>query len=162
MPTNKKEGLLFGLMMVFGMVLFMYTYNLVMEGLWKELSIAAIALQFLITLMVAFIVESFLIGPLAGGFVSKLRYDKSKKWKNILAMSGCMVTGMVLTMSVFGLAVKFMISGIDGSLLSDYVQLVGQNFIMALPVQLLIVGPIARWVLTAFIQNGAHPETVIS
>lgn len=112
LPSNKKEGILFGLMMVFGMVLFMYTYNLMIEGLWRELSVAAIILQFLVTVIVAFVVESFLIGPVAGGFVSKLPYDKTKKWKNILAMSTCMVIGMVLSMSAFGLISKFMIIGI--------------------------------------------------
>ncbi|MGB3262225.1 DUF2798 domain-containing protein [Paenisporosarcina sp.] len=162
MPNNKKEGILFGLMMVFGMAAVMYSYNLVVEGLWVTMSSTEIVINFLITMIIAFIIESFVIGPIATGVVSKLPYDKSKNWKNIIAMSTCMVTGMVLSMSVYGLVLKGMSTGIEGSSLSNYIRLIGQNFIMAYPLQLLIVGPIARWVLTTFIQNRNQTDITFS
>lgn len=162
MPSNKKEGILFGLMMVIGMASVMFTYNLVVEGLWVTMSATQIVGNLLITMILAFIIESFVMGPIVAGVVSKLPYDKSKKWKNIIAMSTCMVTGMVLSMSVYGLVLKEMSTGIEGSFLYNYIRLIGQNFIMAYPLQLLIVGPIARWVLTRFIQNRNHADITLS
>lgn len=36
LPSNKKEEIIFGLMMVFGMVSIMFAYNITLEGLWRK------------------------------------------------------------------------------------------------------------------------------
>lgn len=56
-----------------------------------------------------------------------------------------MVSGMVLLMSLFGAVMNV---GINSSLPSAYVKGIGFNFIAALPLQLLIVGPIVRLIFT--------------
>ena len=56
-----------------------------------------------------------------------------------------MVIGMVTFMSVFGLIMNGNISDIT---FSDYLQAWKTNIVMALPLQLLIVGPVSRQVLS--------------
>lgn len=56
-----------------------------------------------------------------------------------------MVIGMVTFMSVFGLLMNGNISSIT---FSDYLHAWGTNIIMALPLQLIIVGPVSRQVLS--------------
>ncbi|QOY38577.1 DUF2798 domain-containing protein [Anaerobacillus isosaccharinicus] len=70
-----------------------------------------------------------------------------------------MVALMVLIMSVYGLILTALTTGIDGSIFTAYLKIVGLNFIVALPSQLLIVGPISRALLTKYVKPLAEePE----
>lgn len=60
-----------------------------------------------------------------------------------------MVLGMVTCMSLFGIILE---QGIPDQLLSSYLNAWKMNVIAALPLQLLIVGPISRSILSK-IQN---------
>ncbi|MEK3990033.1 DUF2798 domain-containing protein [Robertmurraya sp. FSL R5-0851] len=60
-------------------------------------------------------------------------------------MSFFMVSGMVLLMSLYG---AIMNVGISAELPVAYVKGVGFNFIAALPLQLVIVGPVVRLTFT--------------
>lgn len=157
MPSNKREGIYFGLMMVFCMASIMWFYNLYMEGLLGTISAKGAVLQFIITFIVAFVVES-LIGPLMLGVASKLPIDKSKKAYVIIANSTFMVIGMVLCMSMFGLIMTVLNHGIEGSLLQHYLLLIGRNFVVAFPLQLLIAGPLVRWAFVKFIKEKNSPK----
>lgn len=57
MPSTKKEGIIFGLFMCFGMVLIMSVYNTILHGL-SPFSAGRALIQFAVTLIVAFIAES--------------------------------------------------------------------------------------------------------
>ncbi|MFZ3578790.1 DUF2798 domain-containing protein [Virgibacillus sp. DJP39] len=59
-----------------------------------------------------------------------------------------MCFGMVLIMSVYGLVLTSITTGIKGSFFIAYLKITGLNFIVTLPSQLLIVGPISRRLLT--------------
>ncbi|WP_225435208.1 DUF2798 domain-containing protein [Bacillus aerolatus] len=63
-----------------------------------------------------------------------------------------MVPIMVLIMSVYGLILTALITGIEGSIFTAYLKTVALNFIVALPLQLLIVGPISRRLLAKYIK----------
>ena len=158
LPSNKKEGIIFGLFMCFGMVLIMSTYNTALHG-FSDFTIGSALIQFVITFAVAFIVES-LVEPRAGKLARSLPYNKSKKINIILAFAFCMVPSMVLIMSVYGVVLKSILIGIEGSYVIEYLKTVGLNIIVALPAQLLIVGPISRWLLVTFIKpsTGHKPE----
>ncbi|HWO98120.1 MAG TPA: DUF2798 domain-containing protein [Bacillus sp. (in: firmicutes)] len=150
MPSNKKEGIIFGLFMCFGMVLIMSVYNTALHG-FSSFTVGSALIQFVVTLIVAFIVES-LVEPRARKLALSLPYDKSKEINFIVAIAFCMVPIMVLIMSVYGLILTALMIGIEGSIFTAYLKTVGLNFIVALPAQLLIVGPISRWLLTKFIK----------
>ncbi|WP_058309152.1 DUF2798 domain-containing protein [Gracilibacillus massiliensis] len=154
MPSNKKEGIIFGVFMCIGMVTIMSVYNLALHG-FSSLTVTSVLIQFAVTFIIAFIAES-LVEPHARKLALSLPYDKTKEINIIVAIGFCMVPLMVLIMSVYGLIITALTIGIEGSLLTVYLKLVGLNFIVALPTQLLIVGPIARALLTKFIKPATN------
>ncbi|MEC1292041.1 DUF2798 domain-containing protein [Bacillus mojavensis] len=148
MPANKKEGLIFGVMMCFGMVCVMSIYNAVINGAIRDFS-WVIAFE----MIIGFIVALLLVGPLARKMTFKMPFDKSKKLYVVLAMSTCMVVGMVLCMSVFGLITATLSNGLnENSLFSAYLMIVLKNFILAYPLQLLIMGPLVRGIFVKFVK----------
>ncbi|RAV09894.1 hypothetical protein [Paenibacillus contaminans] len=152
MPTTKKGNFYFGLMMCFGMVVGMTFYNLMTNGLIGTISLKGILIQLILGFITAFLLEVFVVGPVAKKIALSLPYDKSKKVFVILSISLCMVIGMVLFMSLFGLGMAYLSeSPIGGSFLESYFSLVLKNFIFALPLQLIIVGPLVRYMLTKFV-----------
>lgn len=150
MPSNKKEGMIFGLFMCFGMVLIMSIYNTALHG-FSSYTVGSAVIQFVITFIAAFIAES-IVEPQARKIALSLPYDKSKEINFILALAFCMVPMMVLIMSVYGLILMAVMTGIEGSIFTAYLKTVGLNFIVALPSQLLIVGPISRRLLVKYIK----------
>jgi len=157
LPSNKKEGIIFGLFMCFGMVLIMSVYNTALHG-FSSLTVGSAVTQFVVTFIVAFIVESF-VEPKARKIALSLPYDKSKQLNHIVAIALCMVPAMVLIMSVYGVILTALMTGIEGSIFTAYLKTVGLNFIVALPSQLLIVGPISRWLLTKYVKPATQkPE----
>ena len=60
-----------------------------------------------------------------------------------------MIIGMVTFMSMFGLIMNGQMSSLT---IATYLGAWGTNFIMALPLQLIIVGPFSRYIL-GLIQN---------
>lgn len=150
MPSNQKEGIIFGIFMCFGMVLIMSVYNTALHG-FSSFTVKSAIIQFVVTFIVAFIVETF-VEPKARKLALSLPYDKSKEINFIMAISFCMVPMMVLIMSVYGLILTELMIGIEGSIFTAYLKTVGLNFIVALPSQLLIVGPISRKLLAKFIK----------
>lgn len=145
MPRTKKEQVVFGLMMCFGMVTIMLLFNLYNSGMIGKLSLMEILLQFVICFVVAFAVESILVGPVAKKVAFSLPFDKSNKLVVVLTLSFFMVVGMVLVMSFYGVMTSYFTNGLGGhSILRSYGSAIGHNFLLALPAQLLVVGPIVR------------------
>ncbi|TWG74344.1 hypothetical protein L604_000700000390 [Bacillus subtilis J27] len=109
--------------------------------------------QMVIGFMVALLFDLLLVGPLAKKIAFRMPFDKTKKIYVILAMSTCMVIGMVLFMSVFGLVTAVLANGLNGdSLFSAYLMIVLKNFILAYPLQLLIMGPLVRGIFMKFVK----------
>lgn len=145
MPTTKREQVVFGLMMCFGMVTIMLLFNLYNSGMIGKLSLMEILLQFVICFVVAFAVESILVGPVAKKVAFSLPFNKSNKLVFVLTLSFFMVVGMVLVMSFYGVMTSYFTNGLGGhSILRSYSSAIGHNFLLALPAQLLVVGPIVR------------------
>ena len=138
MPRNKKEGIIFGVTMCFFMVCGMSAYNLALVG---KLSYTKFAIGLIPGFIVAFFFDMVIVGPVAKQLAFKLPIDRNNKLQTILAISLLMVTGMVTFMSVFGLLMR---SELPENIVSAYVTAWGMNFIAALPLQLLLVGPISR------------------
>lgn len=154
LPTTKKEDFYFGLMMCLGMVVFMTFYNLYTNDLIGTISLKVMFLQFILCFIIAFVLELFIVGPLAKKIAFSLPYDKSKKVFVILSLSCCMVIGMVLCMSLYGLGTAYLFNGLSGdSLFKNYLSLVFKNFIFAFPLQLLIVGPLVRYLFVKFVKG---------
>lgn len=146
LPTNKKEGIIFTTMMCFLMVLGMSVYNLWPHG---DLQFSSLLIGLVPGFVVAFILDVFIIGVIAKKIAFKLPVNPESKFQMIVTISCLMVLGMVTCMSLFGIILE---QGIPDQLLSSYLNAWKMNVIAALPLQLLIVGPISRSVLSK-IQN---------
>ena len=138
MPRNKKEEIIFGVTMCFLMVYGMSTYNLALVG---KLSFAKFAIGLIPGFIVAFFFDTVIVGPVAKKLAFKLPIDRDNKLQTILAISLLMITGMVTFMSVFGLLMR---PELPENIIHAYFTAWGMNFIAALPLQLLLVGPISR------------------
>lgn len=123
------------------MVAGMSTYNLLLH---QHFTWGAFFKGLLPGLIVAFLLDEFVVGKLAKKIAFSLLINREKQIQVILAITFCMVLGMVTCMSLFGVMMEV---GIDQNLWSNYLTAWGTNFIFALPLQLLVVGPISRGVL---------------
>ncbi|PFA63043.1 hypothetical protein CN378_18575 [Bacillus sp. AFS015802] len=154
MPTTKKENLYFGMMMCAGMVVVMTLYNLLINGLIGTVSLEGILAQLISGFVVAFLLEVFIVGPVAHKMVFSLPFDKSNGLYVILFTSLFMVVGMVSLMSLFGLGTAYFFNGIGNEpILESYLSIASKNFIFALPLQLVIMGPLIRFVFGRLVKR---------
>ena len=136
------------------MVVVMMTYNLWLNGLIGKMSPLEILFQFILCFIVAYLVESFIVGPVAQKIAFSLPFDKSNKVLGILAISCCMVVGMVLIMSLYGMVTAYLANQLnEQSLIKSYLHTILRNFTLAFPLQLLIVGPLVRFIFGKFIKG---------
>ena len=146
MPTNKKEGIIFTVIMCSLMVIGMSTYNLFLHG---NLNLSELLIGFIPGFIVAFILDVFIVGVVAKKIAFKLPINQNSKIQLIIAISTLMIIGMVTFRSMFGLIMNGQMSSLT---IATYLGAWGTNFIMALPLQLIIVGPFSRYIL-GLIQN---------
>lgn len=152
MPHNFREELIFMLMMAGLMVLGMSIYNIYLadgltDGFWHEVTVG-----YPLALIVALVCDGFLVGPLAKMLAFKHIFPRFKATDGLpipLTISTLMVLGMVTCMSFFGILIK-------GHSLATYPRTWLFNLLLSLPMQILVVGPIARAVL-AKIQRSVGP-----
>lgn len=140
MPRNFKEAMLFTVLMCGMMVLGMSIWNLFLIG---QLSFSHILSGYLPAFAVAFLLDVILVGPVVKFFAFKILQDHHKRWQKILTISGGMALCMATLMSIYGLV----FNGVPLTWTS-YGQAWLGNIIMTLPLNLIIVGPIARYVLS--------------
>ena len=154
MPTNKRESLIFTFIMCFCMVLWMSIYNVALQdGALNGAVVAQAWLGFPLAYVFAMCCDWFVASPLAKGFAFKhlVTPGKSSPRAMTLAVSSCMVVPMVIIMSLYG-SFEGM-AHMDGGILANLQMLpmmwlttIPKNFVMALPWNLLIAGPVARFV----------------
>ncbi len=138
------------MMMCLGMVIVMTFYNLLMNEAGGPIYIKEIALELLIGFIIALLIEICIVGPCAKKIVFMLPFDKSKKINIIVAMATTMVIGMVFFMSFFGMAMMHLHGGLQGD---SFVSIFIKNFIMAYPLQLIIMGPLVRFLFAKFVMK---------
>lgn len=148
MPRNLKEEIVFTAIMAGLMVLVMTGYNVALaQGISKDLAFAILK-AYPLGLIVAVLLDLLIVGPIAKGFAFKYIINEYMKRNTVLigiTISVLMVMGMVTLMSLFGIIVEGKFA--NGHILATYGHTWIFNLIVALPLQLLIVGPIARKVL---------------
>ncbi|WP_042201364.1 DUF2798 domain-containing protein [Paenibacillus camerounensis] len=145
MGKNKKEALIFTSMTCFLMVVGMSFYNVIISvGATSEVFIQ-VAAGLLPALAVALVLDIFVVSKIAKGLAFKLLKPSDAVIKKVLTISSFMVCGMVICMSLYGTLAHY---GFGDNFLSHYLAILGLNFICALPLQLLVVGPLARFLFT--------------
>ncbi|WP_024954036.1 DUF2798 domain-containing protein [Sulfurospirillum arcachonense] len=143
MGNNKKENFIFGLIACSLMVLGMVTYNAILSNGIQSHLVQEVALMYVPVFCLALFYEWFIVSKIARRLVSKIVSQDDPLVKKILFMSFFMVTGMcfLMTLSVVLISKPYTDNFMDIFLITFV-----KNFIVALPLQLLVAGPIARLV----------------
>lgn len=156
MPQNKRESLIYTVLMCFVMVLWMSIYNAALQYGKLDFEVLAAAwIGFPIAYVFAMCCDWFFVSKLAKGFafgfLVKLEDSVLKK---VVCVSFCMVVPMVLIMSLYGAVEGAVHTGGWNGILSAWLFNIPRNFVMALPLQLLIAGPLVRKVFRGLFPVG--------
>lgn len=143
MGSNKKENLVFTTIMCALMVFGMSVYNVfLLEGIstgwFKDVLIGYVP-----AFVVGLILDVFIVGRLAKGIAHKFIKENDPIVKKVLMISCCMVTGMVFLMSFYGAVTHV---GFSAALPEAYLSNLWRNFVCALPLQIILVGPLTRFI----------------
>ncbi|UQZ33357.1 DUF2798 domain-containing protein [Paenibacillus sp. PK3_47] len=152
MGKNKKEALIFTSIMCFLMVVGMSFYNVIITTGANSRLFINVAAGLIPALVVALVLDIFVVGKIAKGIAFKLVKPADPMIKKVLFISFFMVCGMVLCMSLYGTLAHY---GFGGNFLGRYLKIAGLNFICALPLQLIVVGPLTRFLFTRMFPAGA-------
>ncbi|WP_028975072.1 DUF2798 domain-containing protein [Spirochaeta cellobiosiphila] len=145
MPINKRESLIFTSLMCAFMVFTMSIYNIGMATGYSLETISHAWLGFPLAYIIAFILDWFIVSIFAKGLAFKIASkvdDRKKKIVLMLLISTLMVVGMCFFMSLFG-AVQNV--GFSNRTVAVWLGNIPKNFIVALPLQIIIAGPIIRF-----------------
>lgn len=145
MGQTKSQKTIFTVMMCFGMVLGMTIYNMLLNEGFHDQFFNHLLKDFWLGFIVALILDVFIVGKLAKPIALKIVKPNAttKPIKIILTISSCMVVGMVLCMSMYG---AILAVGFNTDAFKIYPSCVLLNFIMALPLNLLVVSPLVRFI----------------
>nr|WP_294490837.1 DUF2798 domain-containing protein [uncultured Mediterraneibacter sp.] len=158
MPKNNRESLIYTVMMCFTMVLWMSVYNVSVQRGGLSLSVLSSAwLGFPAAYIFAMLCDWFIVSKLAKGFAFRflVKPGGSSPLKTVIAVSCCMVVPMVIIMSLYGAAEACLHIGNFHMLPVIWLTNIPKNFIMALPFQLIIAGPLVRFVFRRAFPEGS-------
>ena len=147
MPKNKFQEVIFTIMMVFVMVYAMICYNisLNMGGMSNEVFLAAFH-ELIIMGPIAFILDFFLVGPIAKKKAFMIvNPQKDNPFMIVLAISVLSIIGMCPLMS---LAATLLFKDAGSEFVAVWLQTTALNFPMALCWQLFFAGPAVRFVFS--------------
>lgn len=157
MPQNKRESLIYTVLMCFTMVLWMSFYNVAIQmgGVHGTVFING-WIGFPLAYICAMLLDWFVVSKVAKGFAFRfLVKPESSNMKKIIAISSCMVVGMVFFMSLYGAIEGCFHSGEWSRLAFNWLINIPRNFIMALPFQLLVAGPLVRRIFRSVFPVGS-------
>ena len=151
MPTNRKENIVFGICMCVIMVFFMGLLNISIHlGGFNLNSIKTTFVAFPVTLIIAYILETFIVGKINHILLGKFVKETDSKNSFILFNCFFIVTMMPLIMTIIG-----------GLLCGDNIQTIfteffirwPRNFCAAFFLNILIAGPVSRSILKQMQKN---------
>lgn len=156
MPQNKRESLIYTVMMCFVMVLWMSFYNVALRYGRLDLEVIAAGwMGFPIAYIVGMCCDWFVASKIAKGVAFRyLVGPRDSVLKKIVCISGGMVVVMVILMSFYGACEGAFHSGDWSGVPLTWLTNIPRNFVMALPFQFLIAGPVVRRVFRAAFPEG--------
>lgn len=156
MPQNKRESLIYTVMMCFVMVLWMSMYNVALQyGAFNWNVLAAGWLGFPVAYLFGMFCDWFIASRIAKSVAFRyLVKPQDSTWKKVLSVSSGMVVCMVVIMSLYGACERAFHTGTWDEIPAIWMMNIPRNFAMALPFQLLIAGPLVRRVFRAAFPEG--------
>ena len=142
MGKNTFENFIFSLMVCFLMVLGMTVYNTYLHANFGHVNLFATlaSTTFVAIFTVAFLIDWFAVAPIVKTVVKKFTNENTPFIKKVIMISSLMVLLMCTSMSL----VATLAQGYEGFLLAAYAKTFALNIVVALPLQFVVVGPIAR------------------
>lgn len=156
MGSNKKEALIFTSIMCFFMVVFMSFYNVILSDGISGTLVTDVAIGLLPALAVALFCDIIIVSRVAKGIAFRIVKPTSPAVQKVLTISFFMVCGMVILMSLYGTLAHF---GFGDNFFRHYFKILGLNFICALPLQLIVVGPLTRFLFTRMFPVQTAPQS---
>ena len=155
MPQNKRESLIFTIIMCFTMVLWMSMYNVTLHmGGFSMTVLKEGWLGFPFAYIYAMCFDWFVVSHLAKSVAFRFFVKPdSAPLKKAIAVSCCMVIPMVIVMSFYGSLEACVKSGMWSLLLPVWITNIPKN-LMALPFQLIVAGPFVRKVFRSAFPEG--------
>jgi len=138
---NKLESFIFTAIVCFFMILGMSSYNSILKNGFNSSIILGVLIPLIPVYLVALAIDWFFIGPLAKKAAHKFTNKDTAFIKKILLISLFMVVGMSFCMSFLATTLEY---GVNSEFLNIFIKTELKNFIMALPLQIILVGPLAR------------------
>lgn len=158
MPTNKKEGIIFGICMCLIMVFFMGLLNISIHlGGFNLNSIKTCLIAFPVTFIIAYVLETFIVGRINGMLLAYFVSKKDSKNAYILFNCFFIVTMMSLLMTIVG--------GLLGgdtlqTVLGEFFIRWSRNFCAAFFLNILVAGPVSRTILKAIQKNSVSDSNI--
>lgn len=156
MPQNKRESLIYTFIMCFIMVFWMSIYNvsLHMGGVSME-AVKQGWLGFPIAYIFAMCCDWFVVSKAAKGFAFRFLVKPGDNGLKIaICVSCCMVIPMVIIMSLYGALEVVVSQGLWSQIGIIWLTNIPKNFVVALPLQLLVAGPLVRKVFRTLFPEG--------
>lgn len=141
MGKNKMENFIFTTIVCFFMILGMSSYNSILKHGFNSSVILGVLVPFVPVYFIALGIDWFFVGPIAKKVAGKLTNENTVFIKKILLISLFMVIGMSVCMSFIATIIDH---GFNSGFLSVFIKTELKNFVMAFPLQVILVGPIAR------------------
>lgn len=144
MPKTKLENATFTLITSAMMIFIMSVYNVALHtGRLAHETFGIALYSFPLDWFLGFMFALFIAGRLAKWLTFRLSISRDKPFLIILCIQTFTVCIMVPLMSMLG-AIETI--GFTRNLPQIWLQAIAFNFVMAYPLQILVVGPICRWI----------------
>ena len=145
MPTNKKEEIIFSIMMVIVMVYGMICYNISVStgGLTNKVFLMALK-EMIIIVPIAFIIEALFVSKVASKKASQIVDLKKDNPFLMVIMMSCIT--VVLMCPIMSLMATILFKNAGSEIIAVWLQTTALNFPMALLWQLFFAGPCVRFI----------------
>lgn len=159
MPKTKLESVIFTAVTAWIMVYIMMLYNTVLAtGRFTNATFLTALKGMWVEFIIIFLCAYFISGHIAKYFAFRVVKPEDRPIAIIFAIQIFTVVSQVALASILGVYHGY---GFTSQFIPDYLTTYCRNFIMALPVQLFIAGPLARLIFrTMFRRNEAKEKAV--
>ncbi len=160
MPKTKFESVIFTAITAWIMVYIMTLYNVVLSsGTFTNATFLVALKEMWIEFVIIFLCAYFISSHVAKYFAFRVVKPGDRPIAIIFAIQVFTVVSQVALASILGMYHAY---GFTSQFIPNYLMTYCRNFIMAMPVQLFLAGPIARAVFRALFRrvNGSEEEKV--
>ena len=148
MPRTRGESIFFTAITAWMMVYCMTLYNTVLAtGSFTNATFLIALKGMWIEYVIIFLLAYFVSGHIAKFFAFRVVQPGDRPIFIILAIQTFTVVSQVFFASIIGLYHGY---GFTANFVPDYIMTYCKNFVMAFPLQLFIVGPLARLIFRSF------------